>query len=174
MESNADRSARFDSIVRDHGPPIFGLLVRFVRDRGLAEDLWQDVFWSAWRRFDDLDPGRDPMPWLRTLAVNRAIDHVRRRNARPALESDDALDERPAAESRSRSEFEETLALLPPHERAAVLLYYEESRSIAEIATALDAPAGTVKTWLFRARQRLRRQFEEDDRRAKARTIANE
>ncbi|MBI1851435.1 MAG: RNA polymerase sigma factor [Planctomycetes bacterium] len=174
MESNADRSARFDAIVREHGPSIFGLLFRFVRDRGLAEDLWQEVFWASWRRFDDLDAARDPMPWLRTLAVNRAIDHVRRRRSRPVLESDDALAERPAASVRSRSDFEETLASLPPHERAAVLLYYEEARSIAEIAAALDAPAGTVKTWLFRARQRLRRQFEEDDRRATARTIANE
>ena len=155
-----DREARFAGIVRAHGSHVFGLIVRFVRDRALAEDLWQDVFLAVWRKIDDLEPGRDPLPYLRTLALNRAIDHVRRLRTRPAPETGLALDERSAPESARSLDFEDDLASLPAHERASILLYYQERRSIAEVAEALGVPSGTVKTWLFRARARLRKRFQ--------------
>ncbi len=162
-----DRRARFDSLVRAHGSQILGLLVRFVRDRSLAEDLWQEVFWSAWRRIDELRPDRDPRPFLRTLALNRAIDHTRRESVRPRLEGGHALDERPAPPEPEGGDLEEELAALPPHERAAILLYYQEGCSVAEAARALEVPTGTVKTWLFRARARLRPRFEKRSMEAK-------
>jgi RNA polymerase sigma-70 factor, ECF subfamily len=162
MPLDSEKRARFDALVGAHGPIVMGVLVRFVRDRALAEDLWQDVFWSAWRRLDDLDRAVDPRPWLRTLAIHRAIDHVRRTRARPVVETGASLDERTAAPERRRADLEDDLAALPSHERAAILLHYQEGRSIAEIAIALDAPEGTVKTWLHRARRRLRARFEDE------------
>jgi len=54
------------------------------------------------------------------------------------------------------------LMRLPAPQRAAILLYYYEELPIAEVARALNAPEGTVKTWLYRGRETLRRWLEEE------------
>src|SRR5262245_4102111 len=135
---------------------------RFVPEQSTAEDLYQEVLLKAWQSLDRLDPDRDPLPFLRTLVVNRAIDHFRRQRVRPAPETGRDLDARTHPGSSSNGVFEETIASLPPHERAAVLLFYQEGYSVAEVAAALGVPDGTVKTWLFRARARLRERLATD------------
>lgn len=152
-------ASRFDALVREHGPAIASLLARFVRDPAAADDLYQDVFSAAWRRFGSLDPARDPRPFLRTLALNRVIDHFRRAAARPLISPEVDPDSRPArAEALAPGDrpLEAALDRLSDHERAAILLYYQEGLSIADVAAAFRVPAGTVKSWLFRARERLR------------------
>ncbi len=132
------------------------MLRRFVRDPDVAEDLLQEVLWSAWRNFADLDPDRDPLPWLRTLAVHRAIDHQRRAKARPPAETGHrSVDEAPAR-TEPRGTIDLDLSALREPERAAILLHYQEGRSVAEIAAELGATSSAVKVWLFRARERLR------------------
>lgn len=168
-----DRQARFDALFAAHGDVVAKTLSRYARDRAEAEDLLQEVLFDAWRALDALDPARDPRPWLRTLALNRAIDRLRAAAKRPETNADDAL----ARESRPApppaADFEDDLRALPPGPRAAVLLFYREGRTTAEIAERLDVAAGTVKTWLFRARAQLRARFAEpapvDEKRKDAR-----
>src|SRR5262245_44837707 len=132
---------------------------RFVPEPSTAEDLYQDVLLKAWQSLDRLDPSRDPLAFLRTLVINRAIDHFRRQRTRPAPETGRDLDARADPARCPDGSFEETLAQLPPHERTTVLLYYQECRSVDQIGAALGVPSGTVKTWLHRARARLREQL---------------
>jgi RNA polymerase sigma-70 factor (ECF subfamily) len=157
-----NRRARFEKLVSAHGPILFGLMKRFVPEASTAEDLYQDVLLKAWQSLDALDPDRDPLPYLRTLVIHRAIDHLRRQRVRPAPETGRDLDARTHPGARSEGTFEEALAELPPHERAAVLLFYQEGYSVAEVGAALGIPEGTVKTWLYRARARLRERWGED------------
>ncbi len=157
----------FLDMVRTHGPSIFGLLVRYVRDRGTAEDLWQDTFFSASVALDRGESPREPAAWLRSIAVRKAVDFARRSDVRPVVA--DTLDAAsataaPKAASASRVDFEDDLAALPAVERTVVLLAYREAFTMAEIAELFAVPIGTVKTWLSRARAALRPRFEEDRR----------
>jgi RNA polymerase sigma-70 factor, ECF subfamily len=155
----------FEETVRMHGPAVFALIVRFVRDRGTAEDLWQETFFAAAEAARKGEIAATPGAWLRTVATRKVVDHVRRAAARPSLNGGLEPAARQASEtSRPTADFEDELATLPLVERAVVLLAYQEGRALSEIAALLDAPVGTVKTWLFRARNRLRPRFEEDRR----------
>ncbi len=151
-----NRPKRFEALFAAHGEAVAKILSRYSRDRAEAEDLLQDVFLDVWRSLDRLSADRDPLPWLRTIAVNRAIDRLRRDARGPAPASSIALETVAAPPTSSRLDFEDELRLLPAGERAAAILYYADGRDTAEIAALLEVPAGTVKTWLFRARTRLK------------------
>lgn len=148
-----------------HGPAVFALIVRFVRDRGAAEDLWQETFFAAADAARRGAAPACPEAWLKTIATRKVVDHVRRGAARPALNGGlNGAASYAAKPAASAAEFEDDLAALPLVERAVLLLAYQDGRPLADIAELLGAPLGTVKTWLHRARARLRPRFEEDRR----------
>lgn len=155
----------FLDMVRTHGPSIFGLLVRYVRDRGTAEDLWQETFFSASVALDRGESPREPAAWLRSIAIRKAVDFARRAEVRPTVSDTlDAAATATAAPTAPRADFEDDLAALPATERTALLLAYREGYTMQEVADAFSVPVGTVKTWLSRARAALRPRFEEDRR----------
>ncbi len=163
------QDGRFEALVREHGPAVFGILVRFVRDRAAAEDLYQEVFLYMWKAFSRLDPDRDAGAYLRTIAIHRAIDHERRAAARPRHEVGVDLNLWPGRETKRRGDFEDEIAALPGREREAILLYYQAGLSVAEIGSAFGVAAGTVKSWLFRARARLKARLERGEPARKSR-----
>ena len=66
-----------------YGRAIYGLVIRIVRDTGIAEDLVQETFINVWRRAPSFDPQRGAVgPWLKTVARNRALDYVRSSESR--------------------------------------------------------------------------------------------
>jgi RNA polymerase sigma-70 factor (ECF subfamily) len=160
----SDSRERFAALLRQHGDAVFAAARRFARDRSDAEDLWQETALAAWIAFAELAPDRDPRPWLRTIAIRKAIDRLRRDATRPvadAVRDVAALAARPVS---ARVDFEDELAALPPLERAALLLRYQEGRTVADVAALLQVAEGTVKSWLFRAREALRPRFADECR----------
>ena len=157
--------------------PVFGLIVRMVRDPGLAEDLSQETFIKAHRALSSYDRTRKFSSWLFKIAHNTAIDSLRRKKLKtvpldqPIGEDQNAtlgeLIEDPDAFSPLRlaegadlvTVLEEALALLPDEAREVVVLRFAEGLSYQEIAEVMDLPIGTVKTHIHRARQRLKRHF---------------
>lgn len=170
MTRPLDRKTRFEALVAEHGDVIAATASRYLGDRAEAEDVTQEVLFDVWRALDGLDPARDPRPWLRTFAVRRAVDRLRARAARIATAGDGGLDAGERAAPAPSLDFEDELRALPAGERAATLLYYREGYAVAEAAEALGVPVGTVKTWLFRARARLRARYVADDAAATRRT----
>jgi RNA polymerase sigma-70 factor (ECF subfamily) len=155
-------------LVRRYERPVFNLVVRIVRDAGLAEDLAQDTFLKAFTRLGTYDPSFKFSNWILKIAHNTAIDHVRRGQP-PAtvLDENDAaggLDslKSPApgpqllAERRELAHaFDEAIDELRPEYRELVVLRYHEDLGYEEIADILDLPVGTVKSYLHRARAEL-------------------
>ena len=145
-----------------HGRLIYSLALRVLRDQGDSQDVVQDVFVQAWREAARFDLTRgNVVGWLVTVTRSRAIDLLRRRNARPALaaqaEHPDRADETPGAdvqmEWQSRAaEVRRALDTLPVLQRVAVELAFFDGLTHAEIAEQLEVPLGTVKT---RVRQGL-------------------
>ncbi|MEZ5333003.1 MAG: sigma-70 family RNA polymerase sigma factor [Thermoanaerobaculia bacterium] len=157
--------------------PVFGLIVRLVRDRGLAEDLAQEAFLKAFRALSGFQRERKFSSWLFKIAHNTAIDHLRRRELdtvpleTPEREGPDLLDSLAGPELQSpetgmrRSDLaaalEASVQRLRPEYRTVMELRFREGLSYEEIAEITGLPMGTVKTHIHRARKAMAEHLEE-------------
>jgi RNA polymerase sigma-70 factor (ECF subfamily) len=124
-----------------------------------GEDLVQDALFEAYRKLDQFDESRPLAPWLSRIAHNRCIDFLRRRSARDVAEANAAVpDSVPAAVPASlgiRPAIERLVLVLPPKERACVLLKEVFDYSLEEIAELVGSTIGGVKAALNRGRTKL-------------------
>jgi RNA polymerase sigma-70 factor, ECF subfamily len=161
-----DREA-FARLVEQYQRRLFGLALMLTRDPSAAEEVAQDAFVRAFTRLDAYDERRPFYPWLATIAVRLAQNWLSQRARLAACEADTLASDRDAptdtdslatliADERGRRLWR-LVAALPSGERTAAILYYRQDMSVRDIARALGVTSGTVKTFLFRARQRLRR-----------------
>jgi RNA polymerase sigma-70 factor, ECF subfamily len=134
---------------------LFGLLVRILNSREEAEDVLQEVFLQVWRRARDFDETRGkPFTWLVTLARSRAIDRLRSLGARDRVAQAsvrEAVEEvsdaaRDTFRSEQRALVTSALSQLPEDQKRPLVLAYFDGLTQSEIAAALGAPLGTVKT----------------------------
>src|SRR5262249_49614962 len=72
-------AAAFEALCKAHQREVYGWIVRIVQDRSVAEDLTIDVFWRIYRSRARFDPERSFGAWARRIAVNVAIDHMKKR-----------------------------------------------------------------------------------------------
>jgi RNA polymerase sigma factor (sigma-70 family) len=141
----------------------YGLALRVVRDRALAEDAVQDAFLAVWRTAASFAAERaKPSTWILTLVHRRSVDLVRReerRRADPidglAHPSGDATDEQAALRSNRRA-VQDALRRLPDDQREALELAYYGGFSQSELAERLGQPLGTIKSRMFTGLARLR------------------
>ena len=160
----------FAEIVQRYQRPVFSVIVRMVRDAGLAEDLTQETFIKAFRALKSFDPKRKLSSWLFTIAHNTAIDHLRKKTPQTVPleaedEGQDMLETLPAtdAETPERAAmsrelglaFERELRAMRPEYAEILVLRFQEGLAYEEISEVTGLPIGTVKTHLFRARRQL-------------------
>ena len=169
----AGDSDAFAEIVSRYHRAVFSIAYRMTGSRAEAEDLCQDVFLRAYRSLDRFDRSLPFAPWLRRIASNAALNHLRHRAVARGAVSDaegaeqDVPDRAAGPEERASSgetaeRLGRALALLPPNQRLAFTLKYVEGLTAEEIAEAMEAPRNTVKTWLLRAREALRKELADD------------
>jgi RNA polymerase sigma-70 factor (ECF subfamily) len=122
-----------------------------------GEDVVQEALFNAYRRLETLEEGRPIAPWLFQIAHNRAIDFIRRRDVRAKTELAAAQPEGRQVDKDDdiRQAIEHLVLVLPPKERACVLLKEVLDYSLEETATIIDSTAGAVKSALHRARAKL-------------------
>jgi len=149
---------------------VYGYIRRFVPDDHLAEDLTQDVFLHVQRSLATYDPGRDPRPWVFTIATNQLRDHWRSRanqsgRGEGAFDLDVVLERLPAPELRPDSKLSEeelgnqvrsAIDHLPEGMRAAVLLRAFEGLSFEEIGHVLERNEVAARKRYSRALELLR------------------
>jgi RNA polymerase sigma-70 factor (ECF subfamily) len=156
--------ADFEQLVDSHQSMVFSLAWRMTGDRGLAEEIAQDVFLELDRNLGRMESGDHACFWLRRVAMNRSTDALRRRKVRGVdlwVEIDEnhgapADDHRSGLGSPLGARLEQLLATLPEPQRAALVLRYQEDLTPEEIAATLDAPLATVKSHLQRGLKLLR------------------
>lgn len=133
---------------------VFSLAWHFLRDRAVAEELSQDVFFELHRNIGRLGSESHIRFWLRQVTSRRCIDESRRRKLRPKFGLNEVPE--PAAVHTERDPMlSETLrrlmAGLPERARFVVLLRYQEDLEPLEIAQVLEMPIATVKSHLRRS-----------------------
>jgi RNA polymerase sigma-70 factor, ECF subfamily len=163
----------FNFLVERHERAVFGVAMRYMRSRELAEDVSQDVFLRAYRSLDTFrnEAGEGFRTWLLRIAANRALDTLRAQSRRPADSLDARLDDEeqswePEAGEESAIDFavrdelgqrlELALGQIHPDQRLAVILSDIHGLAYDEIAEITGVALGTVKSRINRGRARLR------------------
>jgi RNA polymerase sigma-70 factor, ECF subfamily len=149
-----------------YGRLVFSLILRVVRDAGIAEDLVQETFIRVWNRVQGFEAGKGSIgPWLLAVARNRAIDYLRSAGGRErnAIDLDEAIHpalssdiEQSLLNSDRIRRVKAAMDKLSPNQRQAIELAYFEGLSQSEMAERMGQPLGTVKTWVRTALRSLR------------------
>ena len=157
----------FDELYRRFTRPVLSLALRYLPDRGRAEDATQETFAAIWRAARTYRPERGAgAPWLFTVARNAIVNQTRSRAAIPAEVFDTPSDD-PGPVEQAESEWaswcvHRALEALPEHERRLIELAYWGGLSQSELASALNIPLGTVKTRTRKALTRLADELERE------------
>jgi len=165
--AGGDRDA-FAELYRRLQRPLFGYLMKLVRDREMVEDVLNETLMEVWRQAARFEGRSSVNTWVFSIAHHRAVSRLRKKRE-TALDEEQAAaieDESPTPDMRAESsDMSRLLARLMEqlsfeHREILHLAYYQEF-SVQEIADALDLPPNTVKTRMFYARQRLKALLEE-------------
>jgi RNA polymerase sigma-70 factor, ECF subfamily len=162
--ASGDESALSDLYDRYAGL-VYGTGIRYLGDRGTAEELVQDVFTSVWKNSAAFDPARASFAtWVYRITRNRATDLIRRRRARVrTVESEPLFEpgETDPSGALSRSfDVADALSRLSPVHREVLVLAYFQGFSQREISERTRTPLGTVKSRTTAALRALREAME--------------
>jgi RNA polymerase sigma-70 factor (ECF subfamily) len=174
------REAAVRELVSRYERPVFSLIYRLIRDREKAEDLAQETFIKVLNALDRYDPSYKFSSWIFKIAHNTSLDLLRRKEPETLSlqgsphavteaeieastitpESRGENPEQYTANRETGAIIEAALAKLRPEYRTAIVLCHVEGRPYEEIAEIMDVPLGTVKTFIHRGRNELKRELE--------------
>ena len=152
----------FESLFRQYQRDVYRWIVRIVRDPAVAEELTVETFWRAHRAHSGFRPDANFAAWLRRIATNLALDHLRKRRPYVELPDELAAEQRPdcAVQQQMRMALRKAFLELPPKLRVVAQLALIEDETYSEIADALGISAGAAKTRMFRAIRLLRKKLQ--------------
>lgn len=155
----------FTELLDTYERPVFSLILKIVRNREDAEELSQDVFMKIYRSLDKFRGESNISTWIYRIAWNTAISFTRVSKHESADIDDNIIEnvsdsdvdsemERLDSEERL-SRLDKAMEQLQPDERALILLFYMEEKTVAEVATITGLTVSNVKVKIFRIRQKL-------------------
>ena len=146
----------FERLLDLYEGKVFRMAVMFLRDRGRAEEVTQDIFLKLWRVLPTYDGRAALSTWLYTIARNTCLSAIRAEVHRKTLPLDWIAEPVAAGGGNLNTiELRRCLERLPEIQRDVITLFYLQEKSVGEVARMLDLPEGTVKSHLHRARVAL-------------------
>lgn len=160
----------FNPLVERYKMPLYKVLYRMVRNRDDTEDLVEEAFIKAYRAISRFDLKRSFYAWICRIAVNNAINFIKKER-RGQVQSIGMVEYRLTAEKGNpvkmtrekilKERISAAIAKLPEEYRMILVLRVDEEYSYEEISDMLKIPKGTVMSRLARARQKLKKLFNE-------------
>ncbi|MDR2120761.1 MAG: sigma-70 family RNA polymerase sigma factor [Tannerella sp.] len=153
----------FSVLMTRHAPSVFSLMTRMAANREDAEELTQDTFLKAFRALPAFRRDSSFSTWLYRIAYNTALSAMRRQPAEHVSLADiadstneEAEDELAALDNDAQLErLQKALEQLPPDDRALMLMFYMQEKTVAEISAVTRLSPANVKTKLHRTRKKL-------------------
>lgn len=161
----AGDTASFAFLLDKYSRPVHSLIVKVVKSREISEELTQDVFMKVFRHLSSFKGDSSFSTWIYRIAYNTAISEVRKKkpeflameetliNNVSEEEVSEALGYQDVSEQLDK--LDAALTLLPADERALILLFYRQEKTVEEIAFICELSQSNVKTKLFRIRKKL-------------------
>jgi RNA polymerase sigma-70 factor (ECF subfamily) len=156
----------FGALYRSTCNRLFGICLRVLAQRSEAEDALQDVYTAVWRKAAQFDPSKaSAAAWLAMIARNKAIDRLRTLPSQQVQVSFDLAEaiEDPAASpvqavqtATDRAQLEHCLEGLEPKRRSLIRAAFFDGLTYEELAARIEAPLGTIKSWIRRGLLQLR------------------
>jgi RNA polymerase sigma-70 factor (ECF subfamily) len=159
-----DRAA-FSELYRATGAKLFGVSLRIVRHRPLAEEALQDSFVNIWNHASDYARSKSaPLTWMTAIVRNRSLDIVRRSREQPdideeltaGLADESAAPARDVEAAAAAHSIRDCLGELEGDQRQTIALAFYHGLTHSELAAHLRRPIGTIKTHIRRGLLRLR------------------
>jgi RNA polymerase sigma-70 factor (ECF subfamily) len=154
LEQHRYRRA-FERLLELYEQKVFGMAVMFLKDRGRAEEVTQDIFLKLWEALPAYDGRAAASTWLYTIARNTCLTAVRSESFRRTVPLDSEAEPiTPASGDNTLQAMQvrQCLDRLPEAQRQVITLFYMLEKSVGEVGRMLDLPEGTVKSHLYRAR----------------------
>lgn len=160
-----DRQA-LDALIRQYERPIYNAAFRMLGDSDEAADVTQTTFLKAFENIDSFDVNRSFFSWIYRIALNAAIDQLKRgERLEPWVESPADGADRPydrAARAETADRLQAALMDIGDDSRTVLVLRYFSECSYHQIGEILGVPDKTVKSRLYSARQQLKARLERD------------
>jgi RNA polymerase sigma-70 factor (ECF subfamily) len=151
--------AAFERLYATTAAKLFGIVIRIVGRREVAEAVLQDVYVHLWRNAGDFNPRcHAPVAWMAAIARGRALDAVAGKTSGRTTHDRPEVQDFPAGEGPNEEERRLCVCLdrLEPEKRRALLRAYCYGMARDEIAEETDRPVATVKVWLRQSLAQLK------------------
>lgn len=158
-----------EELVRRHQAAVRGFLRAVCYDRQAIDDLAQETFLRALKHAGRFDPAYPMRGWLLTIARRLSINHsekARRRRPEPGIEPDQlpltagSTNEQDLEQQEQRQLTRDMIDLamqqLTEPQRVTIVMHYQQNLPLEQIAGLLEMPVGTIKSHLYRGRQRMK------------------
>lgn len=155
LATRGDKEA-FAELVRRRQAWVRSLMRRCSGDANLADDLSQQVFMQAWRKIRQLKDVSKFPGWLKRLAINEWLQHVRKNDVLAVAGDETNLPEARTGSTALAMDLDSAMATLPGDLSLCVTLSYHERMTHPEIADVTGMPLGTVKSNIHRGSKRLK------------------
>lgn len=152
---------QFAQVVTEHSHAMFRAARAVLDSDADAEDAVSEAILRAWQAWGGLRRREAAKAWLLKITVNCACEQRRRTGRVVAVENLEQV--AGGAEDRHYDGLWDAVLALPEEQRSAVVLFYYEDLTLAQIAKVLGVAQGTVKSRLSRARGRLREMLREEE-----------
>ena len=169
------RQSAFQALYREVSPQLFAALVRILRRRDLAEEALQDALLSVWRNAGSYSADKGaPMAWMVSICRYRALDMLRREKREVSLDTEradidgdgqqvpegEAVTDAVSVSKAEERRLDECMGRLNDGQQRSIRLAYVDGCTHEEIAARTGSPVGTVKSWVRRGLESLKRCLE--------------
>lgn len=165
---SAQDTAAFGELIRRHQSQVRNFLRKLTGDLTLADDLAQDCFLHAWDRLQTFSGRGSFIGWLMKVAYTTFLQSKRRSKRYAEILSEvghvaDTEQRSYTQDANEVSDLEKLLAVLSEEERAIMIMSYACGLSHREIGEATGQPVGTIKSVIYRGKEKIRKSFDIED-----------